>query len=65
MRDPILQAQRLGFPWQTLDPFLFCVYHDDAYPRGNAQLGPDASLAGPRHGPGLRRQGRLAHVPRR
>jgi len=42
----ILQIQRLGFPWQTLDPFLFCVYHDDAYPRGNAQFGPDAPLAG-------------------
>jgi hypothetical protein len=46
MRAPILQAQRLGFPWQTLDPFLFCVYHDDAYPRGNAHFGPDAPLAG-------------------
>ena len=43
---PIVQVQRLGFPWQTIDPFLFCVYHDDAYPRGNAQFGPDASLAG-------------------
>ena len=43
---PILQVKPLGFPWATLDPFLFCVYHDDAYPRGNAQMGPDASLAG-------------------
>jgi quercetin 2,3-dioxygenase len=43
---PILQISKLGFPWETLDPFLFCVYHDDAYPRGNAQFGPDASLAG-------------------
>jgi quercetin 2,3-dioxygenase len=43
---PILQIQPLGFPWQTLDPFLFCVYHDDAYPAGNAQFGPAASLAG-------------------
>jgi len=42
----ILQIQKLGFPWQTLDPFLFCVYHDDAYPKANAQFGPDASLAG-------------------
>ena len=33
-------------PWETVDPFLFCVHHDDAYPRGNAQLGPSASLAG-------------------
>ena len=44
--DPILQIAPLGFPWETIDPFLFCVYHDDAYPRGNAQFGPDASLAG-------------------
>ena len=42
----ILHLRPLGFPWPTLDPFLFCVYHDDAYPKGNAQFGPDASLAG-------------------
>lgn len=46
MRAPILQTVPLGFQWPTLDPFLFCVHHDDAYPKGNAQLGPDASLAG-------------------
>jgi len=44
--SPILNTQPLGFRWSTIDPFLFCVYHDDAYPRGNAELGPDASLAG-------------------
>lgn len=43
---PVVQIAPLGFPWETIDPFLFCVYHDDAYPRGNAQFGPDASLAG-------------------
>ncbi len=43
---PILQIQELGFPWETIDPFLFCVYHDDAYPKGNAQFGPAAALAG-------------------
>jgi redox-sensitive bicupin YhaK (pirin superfamily) len=42
----ILNIKPLGFPWATIDPFLFCVYHDDAYPKGNAQMGPDASLAG-------------------
>jgi redox-sensitive bicupin YhaK (pirin superfamily) len=42
----IVQIQPLGFPWETIDPFLFCVYHDDAYPAGNAQFGPRASLAG-------------------
>jgi redox-sensitive bicupin YhaK (pirin superfamily) len=29
-----------------LDPFLFCVYHDDAYPAANADMSPQASLAG-------------------
>ena len=42
----ILSVQRLGLPWPTIDPFLFCVHHNDAYPRGNAHMGPDASLAG-------------------
>ncbi len=42
----ILNLQPLGMPWPTLDPFLFCVYHDDAYPKGNAGHGPQASLAG-------------------
>jgi quercetin 2,3-dioxygenase len=36
----------LGFPWQTPDPFLFCVHHDDHYPKGNEQLGPAAPLDG-------------------
>jgi redox-sensitive bicupin YhaK (pirin superfamily) len=42
----LLHVEPLGFPWQTIDPFLFCVHHDDAYPKGNARLGPDAPLAG-------------------
>lgn len=37
---------RLGMPWATFDPFLFCVHHDDAYPAGNGAFGPAASLAG-------------------
>jgi redox-sensitive bicupin YhaK (pirin superfamily) len=35
-----------GSPWPTVDPFLFCVHHDDAYPAGNGRFGPDAPLAG-------------------
>jgi len=46
MTTPILGTVELGFPWQTADPFLFCVHHDDAYPAGNDQMGPAASLAG-------------------
>jgi quercetin 2,3-dioxygenase len=42
----IVAVQPLGFPWLTVDPFLFCAYHDDAYPAGNAQMGPATSLAG-------------------
>jgi len=42
----VLQTMPLGFPWQTVDPFLFCVHHDDAYPAGNEKFGPQASLAG-------------------
>jgi hypothetical protein len=29
--DAILDVKPLGFPWQSVDPFLFCVCHDDAY----------------------------------
>ena len=44
--SPILKIKPLGFPWDTIDPFLFCAYHDDAYPEGNGAMGPRASLAG-------------------
>ena len=42
----VLAVAPLEQPWQTPDPFLFCVHHDDRYPVGNARLGPAASLAG-------------------
>ena len=37
---PIVRAQLLGPQWPTMDPFLFCAHHDDAYPAGNAAFGP-------------------------
>ncbi len=45
-RDPVLAVEPLRGMWRTPDPFLFCAHHDDAYPAGNARLGPAASLAG-------------------
>jgi hypothetical protein len=44
--SPVLQSVPLGDRWQTLDPFLFCAHHKDAYPSGNARLGPQATLEG-------------------
>ena len=42
--DTVLQTFPLGFPWQTQDPFLFCVYHLDHYPEGNGEMGPNPEL---------------------
>jgi redox-sensitive bicupin YhaK (pirin superfamily) len=41
-----MMIKSLGTPWETPDPYLFCMYHSDIYPAGNEQLGPAASLAG-------------------
>lgn len=46
MDTAIKRIYPLGFPWQTQDPFLFCVYHLDHYPHGNEEMGPEASLEG-------------------
>ncbi len=45
-RNGIVRVEPLGFPWQTQDPFLFCVFHADSYPNGNNEFGPEASLEG-------------------
>ena len=37
----IKQIKPLGFPWETQDPFLFCAYHKDNYPKGNSEMGID------------------------
>jgi len=39
--DPVLQIKPMGFQWETLDPFLFCVHHEDQFPRGNGAMGPE------------------------
>lgn len=51
MSQAIIGTAPLGFPWHTLDPFLFCVHHLDLYPEGNEAMGPDpATLKGRRIG---------------
>ncbi|WP_318308197.1 pirin family protein [Flagellimonas crocea] len=44
MKNPVIQTFPLSSPWQTLDPFLFSVYHLDHFPEGNGEMGPDESL---------------------
>ncbi|MEE8603726.1 pirin family protein [Euzebya tangerina] len=46
--DAVLQTFPLNGqgPWPTVDPFLFCVHHDDDYPEGDEELGPCAPLVG-------------------
>ena len=46
MEQTILQVTPLSFPWDTSDPFIFCVHHEDFYPKGNGSMGPDDSLVG-------------------
>lgn len=41
--NPIRAINPLGFQWETKDPFLFCVHHEDFFPKGNAVMGPDES----------------------
>jgi quercetin 2,3-dioxygenase len=44
---PVLQRFELrGSPWPTVDPFLFCVHHNDAYPKGNGALAPAVATTG-------------------
>ena len=42
----VKNIKALGFQWETSDPFLFCVHHEDKYPKGNSFCGPNSSLEG-------------------
>lgn len=44
VQGQVLGVVPLGFPWQTLDPFLFCVHHLDAYPNGDEHMAPARTL---------------------
>ena len=34
----ISSVKPLGFPFETADPFIFCVYHNDQYPAGDDRM---------------------------
>ena len=44
--NPIIKTKPLGFQWETADPFLFCVHHEDKFPKGNDVMGPVTSMQG-------------------
>ncbi|MBI3240527.1 MAG: pirin family protein [Flavobacteriia bacterium] len=49
VNNPIKQIKPLGFQWETQDPFLFCVHHEDFFPKGNDLMGPDQTHFNGRH----------------
>ena len=46
MSGSVIETFPLGMPWQTFDPFLFCVHHQDDYPAGTSDLAPQVPLTG-------------------
>lgn len=40
MKPDLTDIRPLGFQWETADPFLFCVHHEDFFPKGNEKMGP-------------------------
>ncbi len=40
----VRNIEPLGFQWKAKDPFLFCVHHEDHFPKGNEQMAPDPKL---------------------
>ena len=44
MTSPIVQTVALGPQWPTIDPFLFCAHHDDAYPAGDERGAPAVEI---------------------
>ncbi len=47
--DPVITVRPLGFQWDTADPFLFCVHHEDDFPKGNDKMGPELDYLKGRH----------------
>lgn len=44
--EVIKRIKPLGFQWETQDPFIFCVHHEDFFPEGNEHMGPKTGLQG-------------------
>jgi quercetin 2,3-dioxygenase len=44
VNNKIELVQKIGFQWPMENPFLFCAYHKDAYPRGNEVQGVEQAL---------------------
>lgn len=47
--NPIKNVKALGFTWETADPFLFCVHHEDNFPKGTEEMGVDPKYFQGRH----------------
>lgn len=43
---PIKKAFAIGLHWPAVGPFLFIAHHKEAYPKGNEDMSPNASLDG-------------------
>ena len=48
-KKTIKKIRALGFQWETSDPFLFCVHHEDFFPKGNIEMGPEKDYLNGRH----------------
>ena len=46
MSHRIIRMQKIDFQWEMENPFIFCAHHKDAYPKGNENQEPIASLTG-------------------
>lgn len=44
--ESVLEIHKLHSQWSMENPFLFCTHHQDAYPKGNNEMGPAVSLSG-------------------
>ena len=47
--NPVIKIKPLGFQWETADPFLFCVHHEDYFPAGTENMGPAKQYLKGRH----------------